>query len=117
LNAYYKTVNLPPSSTSSSAQSRPGFDTIESAIEAMRAGEFIIAVDNEDRENEGDLILAAEDATPEKIAFMIRYTSGFICVSMTGERLDALELPLMVERNTDEFKTAYTISVDLKEGE
>ncbi|KAJ3416980.1 hypothetical protein HDV05_007462 [Chytridiales sp. JEL 0842] len=115
LNAYYKTVNVPPSTIEETDASK-GFDSIESALDAIRAGDFVIVVDNEDRENEGDLILAAEDATPDKMAFMIRYTSGVICVPLTGERLDDLGLPLMVERNEDLFKTAYTISVDLKDG-
>ncbi|KAI8849549.1 DHBP synthase RibB-like alpha/beta domain-containing protein [Chytridium lagenaria] len=93
-----------------------GFDTIESALEALRNGEFIIAVDNEDRENEGDLIIAGEFATDEKMAFMIRYSSGLICVAMPGDRLDKLELPLMVANNQDSYRTAYTISVDLATG-
>ncbi|KAI9102805.1 3,4-dihydroxy-2-butanone 4-phosphate synthase [Phlyctochytrium arcticum] len=92
------------------------FDSIDAAIEAFRNGEFLVVVDDEDRENEGDLIIAAEDLTFEKTAFMVRYTSGLICVSMDAERLDRLELPLMVERNTESLRTAYTISVDLAEG-
>ncbi|KAJ3190816.1 hypothetical protein HK101_008342 [Irineochytrium annulatum] len=92
------------------------FDSVQSAIDAFRAGEFLIVVDNEDRENEGDLIIAGEHATPEKMAFMIRYTSGLICVPMLGDRLDALKLPPMVARNEDTYKTAYTISVDLATG-
>ncbi|KAJ3086868.1 hypothetical protein HK102_012307 [Quaeritorhiza haematococci] len=93
-----------------------GFDTIEDAIEEIRKGNIIVVVDNEDRENEGDLIMAAEDATPEKMAFMIRYTSGVICVPAVGSRLDELELPLMVERNTESLRTAYTITVDYRHG-
>ncbi|KAJ3286313.1 hypothetical protein HK104_009109 [Borealophlyctis nickersoniae] len=92
------------------------FDSIEDAVEEIRRGNFIIAVDNEDRENEGDLIIAAEDFTPEKAAFMIRYTSGIICVPMVGARLDELELPLMVENNTESHRTAYTVTVDYKHG-
>jgi 3,4-dihydroxy 2-butanone 4-phosphate synthase/GTP cyclohydrolase II len=89
---------------------------IEEAIEAIASGGFVLVVDDEDRENEGDLILAAEKATPEKIAFMIRHTSGLICVPMTGERLDELGLPLMVLENTDSHKTAFTVSVDFVAG-
>ncbi|KAI9330366.1 3,4-dihydroxy-2-butanone 4-phosphate synthase-domain-containing protein [Zopfochytrium polystomum] len=100
--------------TSPAAAVEAGFDSIESAIEAFRRGEFVVAVDNEDRENEGDLILPAQDATPEKMAFMIRHTSGLICVPMEAKRLEELELPLMVQKNEDTFKTAYTISVDLR---
>ena len=72
------------------------FDTVEQAIDAVRRGEFVVVVDDEDRENEGDLIIAAEKMTPDKMAFMIRYTSGVICLPMEGERLDELQLPLMV---------------------
>ncbi len=86
--------------------------SIREAIDAIAAGEFVIVVDFPDRENEGDLILAAERATPEKLAFMVRHTSGLICVPMTGQRLDELELPLMVARNTDSHNTAFTVSVD-----
>ena len=72
------------------------FTKIENAIDAVGRGEFVVVVDDEDRENEGDLIIAAEKMTPEKMAFMIRYTSGVICLPMEGERLDELQLPLMV---------------------
>ena len=75
-----------------------------------------MVVDDEDRENEGDLIMAAEFATPEKIAFYVRHTSGVICVALTGERCDELDLPLMVERNTESNRTAFTDSVDLIQG-
>ncbi|KAI8822677.1 3,4-dihydroxy-2-butanone 4-phosphate synthase [Fimicolochytrium jonesii] len=92
------------------------FDSIEDSIEAFRNGEFLVVVDNEDRENEGDLIIAGEDFTPEKAAFMIRYTSGLICVTVAPERLDELQLPLMVPNNTESMRTAYTISVDYKHG-
>lgn len=85
---------------------------VRRALEAIRNGEFVLVVDDEDRENEGDLVLAAEKATEESIAFMVRYTSGLICVPTTGERLDALGLPLMVLENTDTHKTAFTVSVD-----
>jgi 3,4-dihydroxy 2-butanone 4-phosphate synthase/GTP cyclohydrolase II len=92
------------------------FDRIEDALQAMTRGEMVVVVDDEDRENEGDLILAAEHATPAAIAFMVRYTSGMLCVALPGERLDALALPLMVERNTDSLRTAYTVTVDLRHG-
>ncbi len=86
--------------------------TIEEALAAVAAGEFVLVVDDEHRENEGDLIIAAEKVTPEKLAFMIRHTSGLICLPTTGERLDELGLPLMVLENTDSHKTAFTVSVD-----
>ncbi|MGA9596012.1 MAG: bifunctional 3,4-dihydroxy-2-butanone-4-phosphate synthase/GTP cyclohydrolase II [Acidimicrobiia bacterium] len=78
----------------------------------MAAGDFVLVVDDEDRENEGDLIIAAEKVTPEKVAFMVRHTSGLICLPTIGERLDELGLPLMVLENTDSHKTAFTVSVD-----
>lgn len=92
------------------------FDSVEEALEEFRKGNMVIVTDDANRENEGDLILAAEKATPEKISFMIRYTSGVICVPMEGADLDRLELPLMTVQNTESMRTAYTISVDAKEG-
>jgi 3,4-dihydroxy 2-butanone 4-phosphate synthase/GTP cyclohydrolase II len=94
------------------------FDDVEAAIEAVRRGEFVVVVDDEDRENEGDLIIAAEKMTPEKMAFMIRYTSGVICQPLEGERLDELQLPLMVSgnENTEGQRTAFTVSVDARHG-
>lgn len=92
------------------------FNTIDEALAAMACGQMVVVVDDEDRENEGDLILAAEHATPQNIAFMVRHTSGMLCVGLPGERLDALDLPLMVERNTDSMKTAYTVTVDYRHG-
>jgi 3,4-dihydroxy-2-butanone 4-phosphate synthase len=92
------------------------YATIEEAIAAVARGEMVLVVDDEDRENEGDLIVAAEKATAQHIAFMVRYTSGLICLPMTGERLDELELPLMVLENTDSHKTAFTVSIDFADG-
>src|SRR3954454_7620634 len=94
------------------------FDKVERAIDAIRRGELVVVVDDEDRENEGDLIIAAEKMSPEKMAFMIRYTSGVICMPMEGERLDELQLPLMVSGsdNTETQRTAFTVSVDAREG-
>jgi 3,4-dihydroxy 2-butanone 4-phosphate synthase/GTP cyclohydrolase II len=92
------------------------FGTVDQAIEAFRSGEFVVVVDDADRENEGDLILPAEAATPERIAFMVRHTSGLICVPMLGERLDELRLPLMVTESTDSHRTAFTVSVDVARG-
>src|ERR1700758_5651068 len=92
------------------------FDPIEEVLDELRQGHLVIVTDDANRENEGDLILAAERATPELINFMIRYTSGVICVPMEGKDLDRLELPLMTVRNTESMRTAYTISVDAKEG-
>ncbi|KAI9337548.1 3,4-dihydroxy-2-butanone 4-phosphate synthase-domain-containing protein [Obelidium mucronatum] len=116
LSSFYFTPNLPALSVAANGTTNSKFHTIPQAIAAIKRGEFVIVVDNEDRENEGDFIIAAEDCTPEKMAFMIRYSSGVICVPMKGDRLDALKLPLMVENNEDSLKTAYTISVDYKHG-
>ena len=78
-----------------------GFAPIEKAVEAISKGEIVIVVDGEDRENEGDLIMAAEAATPEKVAFFLAHTSGVVCTPLTPERLDELEIPLMVSSNTE----------------
>lgn len=88
------------------------FNTIDEALEELRKGNMIIAVDDEDRENEGDLIMAAEKVTPEAINFMATYGRGLICVPLTPERMDELDLPLMVNRNTEGHSTAFTVSVD-----
>ena len=90
--------------------------TIEKAIEEIRAGRMVVVVDDEARENEGDIIVAAEKTTPEHIAFMVRHCSGIICVPMEAERLEALNLPLMAPDNSDSMGTAFTISVDAREG-
>ncbi|HOV78524.1 MAG TPA: bifunctional 3,4-dihydroxy-2-butanone-4-phosphate synthase/GTP cyclohydrolase II [Bacillota bacterium] len=92
-----------------------GFATIEEAIEDIRQGKMIVAVDDEDRENEGDLIMAAEKVTPEAINFMATNGRGLICLPITGKRLDELELPAMVSHNTDPHATAFTVSIDYKE--
>ncbi|MCP9858204.1 bifunctional 3,4-dihydroxy-2-butanone-4-phosphate synthase RibB/GTP cyclohydrolase II RibA [Cyanobium sp. Cruz-8D1] len=88
------------------------FDAIADALAAIRNGESIVVVDDENRENEGDLICAAQFATPQQINFMATEARGLICLAMEGERLDALDLPLMVDRNTDSNQTAFTVSVD-----
>jgi len=89
---------------------------VEEALEAVRAGRMIIIVDDEDRENEGDLMVAAEKTTPEIVNFMARYGRGLICLPLTEERLDELQLPLMVSENTARFQTAFTVSIDAKAG-
>ncbi|KAI5302953.1 3,4-dihydroxy 2-butanone 4-phosphate synthase [Ascosphaera pollenicola] len=88
------------------------FDSIESTIEAFKNGEFIIALDSQDRENEGDLIIAGDAVTADKMAFLVRYSSGYVCAPITSQLADALDLPLMVKENTDPNRTAYTITVD-----
>ncbi|MFZ0668487.1 MAG: bifunctional 3,4-dihydroxy-2-butanone-4-phosphate synthase/GTP cyclohydrolase II [Acidimicrobiales bacterium] len=93
-----------------------GFAPIERAVETIAQGGIVVVVDGEDRENEGDLIMAAEAATPEKIAFFLAHTSGVICVPLTAERLEELDLPLMVVANTESQRTAFTVSVDARFG-
>ena len=92
------------------------FATIEAAVADIAAGKAVVVVDDADRENEGDLIFAAEMATPEMVAFMVRYTSGYICVPLTEADCDRLELPPMYHVNQDRRGTAYTVSVDAREG-
>jgi 3,4-dihydroxy 2-butanone 4-phosphate synthase/GTP cyclohydrolase II len=90
------------------------FARVEDAIEAIRAGRMVIVVDDADRENEGDLTIAAEKVTPEAINFMARYGRGLICLSMTPERLDELEIPLVVSKNTSAFDTAFCVQIEAK---
>ncbi|KAG8855494.1 hypothetical protein FRB96_006998 [Tulasnella sp. 330] len=92
------------------------FDTMDSALEAFQRGEFLVVMDDESRENEGDLIIAADKITTEKMAFMIKHTSGYVCISLPHDRLDALEIPMMLPTNTEKHRTAYTVTVDYKRG-
>ena len=89
---------------------------IEAALEDIRQGKMVILVDDEDRENEGDLAMAAELVTPEAINFMAREGRGLICLSLTEERADYLDLPLMVQQNTSSFGTAFTVSIEARRG-
>jgi 3,4-dihydroxy 2-butanone 4-phosphate synthase / GTP cyclohydrolase II len=91
-------------------------NTIEEAIKEIKAGKFVIVVDDKNRENEANLIIAAEKITPQAIAFMVRYTTGIICMSLLGEHLDHLRIPLMVSENNESHRTAFTVSVDYKYG-
>ncbi|TET78830.1 MAG: bifunctional 3,4-dihydroxy-2-butanone-4-phosphate synthase/GTP cyclohydrolase II [Candidatus Cloacimonadota bacterium] len=90
--------------------------TIEKGIEEIRKGNIVIIVDDEDRENEGDFIMAAEKVTPEAINFMTKYGRGLVCLAMGGERLDELQIPSMVERNTAKMNTAFSVSIDAIHG-
>jgi 3,4-dihydroxy 2-butanone 4-phosphate synthase/GTP cyclohydrolase II len=90
--------------------------TIEEAVEQLRNGGMVVVVDDEDRENEGDLVMAAQDVTSESMAFFLEHTSGVFCVPLESERADALELPLMVVANTEAQRTAFTVSVDFRHG-
>ncbi|HTB56288.1 MAG TPA: bifunctional 3,4-dihydroxy-2-butanone-4-phosphate synthase/GTP cyclohydrolase II [Polyangia bacterium] len=89
---------------------------VEDAIAAVARGEMIVVVDDEERENEGDLVMAAEAATPEALAFMVRHTSGVVCAALTGDRLSELQLPLMVADNDESQGTAFTVTVDYRHG-
>ena len=89
---------------------------IEDAINDIRAGRMVILVDDEDRENEGDLMIAAEKVTPDAINFMAKYGRGLVCLAMTGEQVDYLDLPLMVDHNTSQFHTGFTVSIEARLG-
>lgn len=108
------TTTVPTGRTDVTAELR--LDSVERAIEDIKAGKAVVVVDNEDRENEGDLIFAAELATPELVAFMVRYTSGYICVPMLPDDCRRLNLPPMMAVNEDARSTAYTITVDANTG-
>ena len=90
--------------------------SIEEVLKDIREGKMVIIVDDEDRENEGDVMIAAEKATPEAITFMARYACGLICLSLTEKRIKELKLPLMVEANTSQYNTAFTVSIEAKQG-
>lgn len=92
------------------------FVSVPEAIEAFKNGEFLIVMDDEDRENEGDLIISAQKVTQQDMAFLVRYSSGYICVPLSTERADKLDLPLMVANRTDRHGTAYTVTVDADVG-
>jgi 3,4-dihydroxy 2-butanone 4-phosphate synthase / GTP cyclohydrolase II len=93
-----------------------GLNSVEEIVADLKAGRMVVIMDDEDRENEGDLIMAAELATPEALAFMVRHTSGIICVPMEEERLMRLDLPQMVASNSESHRTAFTVSVDARAG-
>ncbi|OBZ65324.1 3,4-dihydroxy-2-butanone 4-phosphate synthase [Grifola frondosa] len=114
---------LAPSSSAAPAEmhdvpprSSFAFDSMEDAIAAFARGEFLVVADDEGRENEGDLIIAASECSTEKMAWMIKHTSGYICIALPGERLDELEIPMMVSNNQDPHRTAYTVTVDYRIG-
>jgi len=92
------------------------FDKVEDAIVDIKAGKMVIVMDDEDRENEGDLIFSSCMVTPEKINFLLKYGRGLICTALTPQRAQQLEIPLMVDNNTSAFCTAFTVSVDASEG-
>lgn len=90
------------------------FGKIEYAIKELQRGDFIVIVDDENRENEGDLVVAADKVTPSKLNYMIKWAGGFMCIPMVAHRLNELKIPLMVPENTDKFNTPFTVSVDAK---
>jgi len=102
--------------STASQPERDGFASIPEVLAAIARGEMVVIVDDEDRENEGDFIMAAEFATQEKLAFIVRHSTGVVCAPLTGERCDELRLPAMVDQNTESHRTAFTVSVDLMEG-
>jgi len=102
--------------TAADAEPRDGFDSIESAIEAIRDGRMVIVVDDEDRENEGDLVMAAQKVTPEAVNFMARFGRGLVCVPITAERAEQLGLQRMVADNRESQRTDFTVSVDAARG-
>jgi 3,4-dihydroxy 2-butanone 4-phosphate synthase / GTP cyclohydrolase II len=93
-----------------------GFERIERALRDLAEGKAVVVMDDEDRENEGDLIFAAEKATPELVSFVVRYTSGYVCVALTDSECDRLDLPPMHHTNADAYRTAFTVTVDAREG-
>ena len=103
-------------STSSKRDETTGFSSIPDVLAAIARGEMVVIVDDEDRENEGDFIMAAEFATPEALAFIVRHSSGVVCAPLTAERCDDLRLQAMVDQNTESHRTAFTVSVDLMDG-
>ncbi|KAJ4470098.1 3,4-dihydroxy-2-butanone 4-phosphate synthase-domain-containing protein [Lentinula aciculospora] len=112
-----KTADRPQYNPNPSIREQFSFDSIQDALQAYKRGEFLVVMDDEIRENEGDLIIAGFHCTTEKMAWMIRHTSGFICISLPGERLAELDLPMMLsEENQDPHGTAYTISTDYRHG-
>jgi 3,4-dihydroxy 2-butanone 4-phosphate synthase/GTP cyclohydrolase II len=92
------------------------FASVEQVLDEMRSGRMVIVVDDADRENEGDLIIAADKITPEALAFMVRHTSGVVCMPVVGDRLDELNIPMMVADSTDTQRTAFTVSIDVTQG-
>jgi 3,4-dihydroxy 2-butanone 4-phosphate synthase / GTP cyclohydrolase II len=109
-------ANVIPLSGKSASGTGAGLHSVEEIVADLKAGRMVIIIDDEDRENEGDLIMAAERATSEAVAFMIRHTSGIICVPMEEELLSRLDLPQMVQANSESHRTAFTVSVDLRIG-
>ncbi|KAL8283145.1 hypothetical protein RQP46_005923 [Phenoliferia psychrophenolica] len=107
----------PTSSTTNGSTAAPfALASVEDALADFAKGDFLVVVDDEDRENEGDLIIAAEKITPEKMAWLIRHSSGYICICLPAERLNELDIKMMCEDNQDRNKTAYTVTCDYKHG-
>ncbi|MGD9985352.1 MAG: bifunctional 3,4-dihydroxy-2-butanone-4-phosphate synthase/GTP cyclohydrolase II [Pseudonocardia sp.] len=104
------------SAGTTAADRRRAFELIERAVADLAEGKPVVVIDDEDRENEGDLIFAAEKATPELVSFTVRYTSGYVCVALTDADCDRLDLPPMHHTNSDNFRTAFTVTVDAKDG-
>lgn len=106
-------ASLPALEYPSSTIDSPEFNSISSALKALKAGQAVVVLDDENRENEGDLICAAQFATPSMINFIAVHARGLICLAMTGKQLDQLKLPLIVNTNTDSHQTAFTVNIDV----
>ena len=107
---------MTPIKIAKGARSKSPFAAVDAAVDAIRRGEMVIVVDDEDRENEGDLTMAADKVTPAAINFMAKHGRGLICLPMTGEQLDKLEIPLMVTQNSTRFETAFCVPIEAKRG-
>lgn len=114
--AKVKPITAHPRARVKKTETDRGFATVEEAISAYSAGNFVVIVDDDERENEGDLCMPAQFVTPEAISFVLRNTCGIICVPLAGERLDELRIPMMVGNNEAQYGTAFTISVDARDG-
>ncbi|KAM0755552.1 3,4-dihydroxy-2-butanone 4-phosphate synthase [Meredithblackwellia eburnea MCA 4105] len=111
-------TRVPPPAAIKANGASPAFklSSVEEAVAAFQKGEFLVVVDDESRENEGDLIIAAEKITVEKMAWLIKHSSGYICICLPADRLRELDIRMMVEENQEKHKTAYTVTVDYKYG-
>ncbi|EGN95047.1 hypothetical protein SERLA73DRAFT_187330 [Serpula lacrymans var. lacrymans S7.3] len=114
-SSLHQDYRLPPKQvTDGPKRTSFAFDPIDEALAVFASGGFLVVMDDENRENEGDLIMSASQCTTEKMAWMIKHTSGYICISMPGQLLESLDIPMMVPQNEERYRTAYTVTVDYK---
>ncbi|CAD6886199.1 unnamed protein product [Tilletia controversa] len=116
INGAAPSTSTAQSTTPSSSSTESMFDSVEDTIASFGRGEFVVILDDENRENEGDLIIAADRITPSQMAWLIRHSSGFVCISLHPSIIEYLGLPMMVPQNTDRHKTAYTVTLDYQHG-